>query len=149
MDAEQGMVDLYKKRIGELGTRHVDTRVVAGNLLVEPEALTGDEYRGFDLITVGAALHAFPSGGDAVRCLAERLGLGGVLFVQDRFDDGWYGGRGPRGFTLDDMRDFMGKAGLVEFRFEVLPDKLEIEMLDGEVVSIWCFVARGMKPGGE
>jgi SAM-dependent methyltransferase len=144
MDVDTATVEMYNKRIGELGEKHKDTCAVVGNLL-ETEALEGE---GFDLITVGAALHAFPSAGDAVRCLVSRLAPGGVLFVQDRFDDGEYGGRGPRGFTEEGMRSMMSVAGLEGVRFEVLLEKLEIEVMDGEVVSIWCLVASGMKPKG-
>jgi SAM-dependent methyltransferase len=135
VDVDGAMVEMYNKRIGELGGKHKDTCAVVGNLLEEHEVLEGE---GFDLITVGAALHAFPSAGDAVKCLASRLAPGGVLFVQDRFDDGEYGGRGP----------MMSAAELEGVRFEVLPEKLEIEVMDGKVVSIWCLVARGMKPDG-
>jgi SAM-dependent methyltransferase len=145
VDVDGAMVEMYNKRIGELGGKHKDTCAVVGNLLEEHEVLEGE---GFDFITVGAALHAFPSAGDAVKCLASRLAPGGVLFVQDRFDDGEYGGRGPRGFTEEGMRSMMSAAELEGVRFEVLPEKLEIEVMDGKVVSIWCLVARAMKPDG-
>jgi SAM-dependent methyltransferase len=145
IDVDAGTIELYKSRIGELGEKHKNTHAAVGNLLADTEAPVGND---FDLITVGAALHAFPDAQDAVMCLADRLAPGGVLFVQDRFDDGEYGGRGPRGFTEDGMKTTMSNAGLVNLRFEVLPDKVEIEVMDGEVVGIWCFVARGVKPKG-
>jgi SAM-dependent methyltransferase len=145
MDVDTATVEMYNKRIGELGEKHKSTCAVVGNLLEEPGVLEGE---GFDLITVGAALHAFPSAGDAVECLASSLAPGGVLFLQDRFADGVYGGRGPRGFTEEGMRSMMRVAGLEGVKFEVLLEKLEIEVMDGEVVSIWCLVASGMKPKG-
>jgi SAM-dependent methyltransferase len=147
IDVDEGVVEMYKSRIGELGEKHKDTRAVVGDLLQDDTA--ADEHRDFDLIAVGAALHAFPSAEDAVKSLAKRLAPGGVLFVQDRFDDGEYGGRGPRGFKEDGMRSYMSDAGLGGVKLEVLPEKLDIEVLDGEVVSIWCFIARGMKPRGD
>jgi SAM-dependent methyltransferase len=147
VDVDAGMVEMYKSRIGELGGRHKDTRAVVGDLLQDDTA--ADEHRDFELITVGAALHAFPSAEDAVKSLAKRLAPGGVLFVQDRFDDGEYGGRGPRGFKEHGMRSYMSDAGLSAVKFEVLPEKLDIEVLDGEMASIWCFIARGMKPRGD
>jgi SAM-dependent methyltransferase len=110
VDVDEGMVEMYKSRIGELGGRHKDTRAVVGDLLQDDTA--ADEHRDFDLITVGAALHAFPSAEDTVKSLAKRLAPGGVLFVQDRFDDGEYGGRGPRGFKEHGMRSYMSGAGL-------------------------------------
>jgi hypothetical protein len=72
-----------------------------------------------------------------------------VLFIQDKFDDGHHGAsgsRGPRGFTEEGLGAVMISAGLVEFRFEVLPNKVDVELLNEEVVSIQCFIGRAMKP---
>jgi SAM-dependent methyltransferase len=146
------MIDKYKSNMDELGVQHKNTLAVVGDLLSDPpdpQALADAQYHGFDLITVGAALHHFPNTEDAVKRLAERLRPGGVLFIQDKFDNGHHdasGGKGPRGFTEEELGAVMSSAALVEFQFEVLPNKVDVELLDEEVVSIWCFIGRAMKP---
>jgi hypothetical protein len=98
----------------------------------------------YHLITVGAGLRHLPDPEGTVKCLAERLRSGGVLFLQDLFDDE-RGSKRRRGSTLDELRSLTSGAGLVNFRFEVLPDEVEVEMLCGEVVRMKCFVARAVK----
>jgi hypothetical protein len=63
------------------------------------------------------------------------------------FDDGYVGSESdrPRGFTFDELRSVMSSAGLVDFRFEVLPDAFEMELPNAGVVKIRCFIARAMK----
>lgn len=147
------MIERYKARMHELGPRHKDTQALVGDLLsdpIEPQILAGGEFFDFDLITLGAALHAFADPAHAVNVLAGRLGPGGVLYVQDKFYDGGErgdGAKGPRGFTEAEMKELMTGAGLSEFDFEVLPGGLEIELPSEEVVKIEVFVARGKKSG--
>jgi SAM-dependent methyltransferase len=155
IDASDVMIDKYKSKIAELGMQHKNTHAVVGNLLSdppEPASLADDKYYDFDLITVGAALHHFPNAEDAVKRLAERLRPGGVLYIQDMLHNGLQrdsDGQRPRGFTSDELRSVMSSAGLVDFGFEVLPNEVEIEMLNEEIVSIQCFVGRAMKPARE
>ena len=40
----------------------------------------------------------------------------------------------------------MAKAGLVDTIFEVLPEVLDIELLDEQVVKISCFIATAKRP---
>ncbi|KAF2828782.1 hypothetical protein CC86DRAFT_368920 [Ophiobolus disseminans] len=140
------MVKKYNARVGELGPQHASTQAIVGDLICStPIPSTTDDS--FNLITVSAALHHFPNTEDAVQRLVERLRPGGVLFIQDIFDNGHRGSeeKKPRGFTLDELRSIMSHAGLVDFRFEVLPEDLELEVRDGEVLRINCFIARGLK----
>lgn len=145
------MVDRYKSRIPELGASHKDTQALVGDLLsdpVEPQVLMGSEFFNFDLITVGAALHAFSDPAKAIKVLAERLAPGGVLYVQDKFDDGGErgeGAKGPKGFTEVDMRELMGAAGLYEFGFELVEGGLEVELPSEEVVGFEVFLAKAKK----
>lgn len=147
------MVDRYNARIDELGPRHKDTQAIIGDLLadpVEPRTLAKEEFFGFDLIAVGAALHHFPDPGYAIKVLAERLGPRGVLYIQDMFDNGEKRekeAKGPRGFTEVEMRELMGVAGLADFGFEVVDGETDIELLSEEVLSVKLFAARGRKLG--
>jgi SAM-dependent methyltransferase len=150
IDASPSMVERYNARIAELGPAHKSTRAVVGNLLSNPASpctLEGNRYHGFDLITVGAALHHFANAATAVERLAERLRAGGIVYIQDMFDDGHVGSESdrPRGFTFDELRSVMSSAGLVDFRFEVLPDAFEMELPNAGVVKIRCFIARATK----
>jgi SAM-dependent methyltransferase len=151
IDASQMMIDRYKARIDELGGRHRNTIAIKGNLLTdppEPLALVEENYHSFSLITVGAALHHFPDTEHAVICLVERLRPGGVLYIQDLFDDGHgdLDGKRPRGFTLDGLRSVLSSVSLVDFSFQVLPDAFEVELPSEEVLKVQFFVAKAMKP---
>ena len=125
-----------------------------GNLLVEPAepaTLDSDEYRDFDLITVGAALHHFPSAEESLRLLGKRLKAGGVLFISDLHDERNKGEDdprrpGPKGYKKEEFVGLATKAGLVDVRFEILAEMLEIELLDEQVVKIECFVATARRP---
>jgi SAM-dependent methyltransferase len=147
------MIDRYKARIDELGPRHKDTQAVVGNLLsnpVELQSLVDNEFFDFDLITLGAALHAFPDPEHAVKALAERLRPGGVLYVQDKFDDGGERGeeaKGPKGFTEAGVRALMRGAGLNEFGFELVEGETQVELPSEEVVNVKLFTAKGKKSG--
>lgn len=150
VDASLTMVEKYNDRIGELSRNHAETRAIQGDLVCDyPSSceLSNKEHRDYHLITVGAALHCFPDSEVAVQRLAERLRPGGVLFIQDVFDNGHEdsGEKNPSGFTLDELRSIVGSAGLVDFRFEVLPDEFEIEVRTAEVLKVRYFVARGLK----
>lgn len=151
IDASQMMIDRYKAKIDELGVRHTNTIAMKGDMFSEPPeppTLARDEYHSFSLITVGAALHHFPDTEHGVGCLANRLRSGGVLYIEDIFDGGHrnHAIKKPRGFTLDELRSGMSSAGLVDFRFEVLPGEFEIELPDEELAKMRCFIARPMKP---
>jgi SAM-dependent methyltransferase len=145
------MIDRYKAKTHELGARHKNTMAIKGDLFSEPPeplVLAQDKYHNFSLVTVGAALHHFPDTEHAVQCLARRIRPGGVLCVEDIFDNGHrqQEKKQPRGFTLDELRSVMSGAGLVDFRFEVLPNEFEIELPGDELVKMKCFIARAMKP---
>jgi SAM-dependent methyltransferase len=150
IDLSAAMIEKYKARIVELGPMQKNTSTLVGNLLSdppEPPTLASEEYQDFHLITVGQALHQLPN--DFGKCLAKLLRPGGVLYVQDLLDDGHHQGTEttrPRGLTLDDLRSVMSGAGLIDCRFEVLPDDLEIELPSEEVLKVRYFVARAMKP---
>lgn len=127
---------------------------LTGNLLVEPAepaTLDSDEYRDFDIITVGAALHHFPSTEESLRILGKRLKPGGVLFISDLHDE-----RkeitdeplrpGPKGFKEAEFTELMKKAGLVDIKFDILPESLNIELLDEQVLTIECFIGTAKRP---
>lgn len=153
VDAAPEMIDRYKTNIDSFGLAPGKVEVVVGNLFSDPPSLVGEEYRGFDLITLGAALHHFPSAADAVRLLAERLKPGGVLYIQDlHTSHNEHGaaksngdGKRPYGYEEADVRGFMHKAGLSDFKFEKLPGDLKIELPNQEVLDFECFIARGAR----
>lgn len=156
VDVSQVMIQRYMAKADELGLDRAKVHVIVGNLLVdppEPSFFKNEEYYGFDLITVGAALHHFPSPADAIERLAERVRPGGVIYIQDLYaadvagakDEGTAAKR-PRGFSEGDLSSYMKHAGLVDFGFEVLPSNFEMELPNEEVLYIQCFIARAMKP---
>lgn len=154
------MLDRYRSNIGTYGISTGKVNALVGNLLVEPPepaSLSSPEYHEFDLITVGAALHHFPSVPSAVHALAARLRPGGVLLICDLFDsdsrkdaDGGEGkveaAKRPKGFTEEGLKEVMEKAGLTEYKMEVLPEKYEVELPSLEVLKIECFLAQAVKP---
>jgi SAM-dependent methyltransferase len=143
VDTSAIMIERYKTEMH--GCEYmVDARV--GDLMDGSEELA--DVGKFDLITVGAALHHFPSAEEAVKRLAMRLRAGGVLYIQDLLDGGENGeqmGKRPPGYTMEGMRRMMEGAGLVEFEFEVLMQGMEVELLSEEVLKVSCFAARGKK----
>ena len=155
------MVKRYIANIAEFQLDQGLVTAVVGNLLShppEPSFLSNEEYHGFNLITVGAALHHFPSAEDAVKILAARLKPGGVLYIQDLFtsekEQGVDGAmipvsKTPPGFTEGEIKRILETSGLVDFNFEVLHGDLMIEMPNEEILKIRCFLARAMKPEAE
>jgi SAM-dependent methyltransferase len=149
------MITKYTAGMKELVLEHKNVKAIVGNLLCdppEPVSLAGDEYHNFDLITVGAALHHFPSAAQAIERLATRLRPGGVIYIQDFLEEHDHktndiqSGKRPRGYSLDGMRSFMDAAGLVDFGFDVFPNEMSVELMSEEVLKIRCFAARAMKP---
>lgn len=118
------MMDTYKTNFDSFGIAPEKVESAVGSLLSEPSSLAGEEYQGFDLVTVGAALHHFPSAADAVRLLAGRLEPGGVLCTQDlhtsydkhRAAESNGGGKRPYGSEEADVRGFMQKGRGVRFQ---------------------------------
>jgi SAM-dependent methyltransferase len=154
VDVSPFMIDRYEANGGSFGLERENVEALTGDLLSVspvPSFLVGERYRDFDLITVGQALHFFPSTEEAVKCLAGRLKTGGVLFVQDLYADE-SGDRSdgakkrPRGYTEKYTREFMEGAGLSDFKFEVLPEELEVELLSVEIMKVQYFIARVVKP---
>jgi SAM-dependent methyltransferase len=147
------MIERYRSKTESFGLPQEHIEVVVGNLLSDPpqpSSLTSEEFRDFDLITVGQALHFFPSTAEAVKQLAGRLKPDGVLFIQDLYveedEDADTGGKQrPRGYAEDDVKVLMDDAGLVEFRFEVLPE-MEVELPSEEVLKVKYFIARAVRP---
>jgi SAM-dependent methyltransferase len=149
------MIAKYTAGMKELVFEHKHVEAIVGNLLCdppEPASLADDEYHNFDLITVGAALHHFPSAEQAIERLATRLRPGGVIYIQDLLEEHDHtahdnqSGKRPRGYSLDGIRSFTDDAGLVDFGFDVFPNEMMIELLSEEVLKIRCFAARAMKP---
>jgi SAM-dependent methyltransferase len=148
------MIERYKSNATSFGLSQDKINAVVGNLLSdspEPSSLASGEYRDFDLITVGSALHHFGSTEEAMKQLAKRLKPGGALFVQDLYPDQDRDGSDsaktrPRGYTEADMQKLMEEAGLEGFKFEVLPGDIEVELPNEEMIMIRCFIARATKP---
>ncbi|KAF2736981.1 hypothetical protein EJ04DRAFT_489010 [Polyplosphaeria fusca] len=131
---------------------------MVGNLLSsppDPASLADKQFYDFDLITVGAALHHFPSSADALRILAARLAPDGVLLIQDLFDARTPDSDGelppepknrPTGFAKQGLGSMMESAGLQDFRMEVFAETFKIELPSLEVMEFQCFVASAKKP---
>ena len=155
VDVSPAMIEKYINNIDTFGLTREKIAGTVGNLLsdpIEPSSLDSEEYRDFDLITVGAALHHFPSAKDALRLLGQRLKPGGVLLIQDLYSyvvSEAVQETGKAKHTQQkesDMASMMREAGLVGFRFEVLQGNFEIELPSEEVGQIQCFMARAARP---
>lgn len=155
VDASAAMIEKYKNNMNEFGLACEKVAVMVGNLLSdppEPSLLASEEYQHFDFITVGSALHHFPSAENAVRLLGERLKPGGVLLIQDLYshvssEAVQESGQAKHPQQKEgDIKALMEQAGLVDFKFEVLQENLEIELLSEEVCQIQCFIARAARP---
>ncbi|KAI4697478.1 uncharacterized protein J4E84_000608 [Alternaria hordeiaustralica] len=155
VDVSRTMIEKYINNIDTFGLRRENIAGTVGNLLsdpIEPSSLDSEEYSNFDLITVGAALHHFPSAKDALRILGQRLKPGGVLLVQDLYSYVVSEAMQETGKAKhtqqkeSDMASMMREAGLVGFRFEVLQGNFEIELPSEEVGQIQCFMARAARP---
>ncbi|KAI5376547.1 hypothetical protein J4E82_004768 [Alternaria postmessia] len=137
VDASSAMIERYRNNMNEFGPGREKIAAIVGNLLLEPPEralLADEEYQNFNLITVGSALHHFPSAEDAVRLLDGRLKPGGVLFIQDLYSHlsseavQQSGQVKPPQYKEGEMKKLMEKAGLGDFKFEILQENLEIEL---------------------
>ena len=155
VDISPAMIERYINNIDTFGLTREKIAGTVGNLLsdpIEPSSLDSEEYSDFDLIAVGAALHHFPSAKDALRLLGQRLKPGGVLLIQDLHsyvisETIQEAGKAKHPQQKEsDMASMMREAGLVDFRFEVLQGKFEIELPSEEVGQIQCFMARAARP---
>ncbi|RYO73352.1 hypothetical protein AA0113_g54 [Alternaria arborescens] len=155
VDASSAMIERYRNNTNEFGPGREKVAAIVGNLLLEPPEpalLADEEYQNFDLITVGSALHHFPSAEDAVRLLGGWLKPGGVLFVQDLYNHlsseavQQSGQVKPPQYKQGDMKKHMEKAGLGDFKFEILQENLKIELPSEEVCQVQCFIARAARP---
>ncbi|KAF2684101.1 S-adenosyl-L-methionine-dependent methyltransferase [Lentithecium fluviatile CBS 122367] len=151
IDISASQIERYKTNIPTFEIPPENISTLIGDLLADvPQPLFASEaYHDFDFITVGAALHHFPSAEMAVRALGARLSEGGVLAIQDLWDGGQHDDgetrKGPRGFTEESMRGMMEGVGLTDFRMVVLPRVYELALPSGEVASMQCFIARAEK----
>ena len=113
---------------------------VVGDLLAQPkpsDSLSGQEYFGFDMVAVGAAMHHFSDVELATARLVERLKPGGMLVVVDFVE--WKKGTGGepekgaahtiahRGFSEGGMRELFAGAGLQGFGWWVLEESVTVE----------------------
>ncbi|KAI4955269.1 hypothetical protein J4E91_001127 [Alternaria rosae] len=155
VDVSSAMIEKYIKNIDTFGLTREKIAFMVGNLLSdppEPSSLDSEEYSDFDLITVSAALHHFPSAKDALRLLGRRLKPGGVLLIQDLYsyvtsEAVQEAGKARHPQQKEsDMASMMREAGLIDFHFEMLQGNFEIELPSEEVGQIRCFIARGARP---
>ncbi|KAH7128549.1 S-adenosyl-L-methionine-dependent methyltransferase [Dendryphion nanum] len=156
IDLSPGMIKRYKDNLPSFEIDSDKVVVEQGDLLsnpVRPPSLDSDEYREFDVITVGSALRHFSSARDAIHLLGLHLKIGGVLLIQDLHrilgadnDETSKNIKSkPQGLRKEEMEEMMAAAGLVDFRFELLPENFSVELLDEKVVVVENFVAIGRR----
>ena len=90
IDISPNMVAIYNTRARTAGLPTTTINAVVGDLFARPQPteLSGPEYQGFDLATVGFGFHHFEDVVHAARSLKERLRPGGVLVINDFLEGG-------------------------------------------------------------
>ena len=158
LDLSTNMVTRYKELASSstiASVKNATARV--GDLFANgelPAELSGQELYGFSIAAVCAALHHFADPGLAVQRLAERLRPGGVLLIIDFVEENgvsWVSTPADHtihkhGFSENEIQDLMKKAGLVDFEWKVIPEKVELKMDEKKPVFRTVFFARAMRP---
>jgi len=148
------MVDRYNNLAASTGLPPTQLSAVVGDLLsASPTpSVCEPQFYNFDIAAVGAGFHHFADAALATRRLAERLKPGGVLLIVD-----FLGGKKEDvpedmrttvrvgGFQEEEMKTSFEEAGLVQFGFSVMEEKVVMEM-KGERKERTVFLARGRKP---
>ena len=90
IDLSTTMVESFNKKHLSLGIPAEKTHAVVGDLFTDPvdSMFEGEEWWGFDIVSVGAAFHHFEGPVEAARRLKERLRPGGVVLISDMLEGG-------------------------------------------------------------
>lgn len=145
------MVKQYNLAAAQLGLSSTQMRAVRGDLLEEEHLLDDQDLFGFDVAGISMALHHVEHPASMVKKLAGRLAPGGSLVVIDWLAHESLHGRAAQhashtvtrsGFEMEEMQAMFADAGLLDFAFELHPEKSTIP--GG---GRWqLFFARGRRP---
>lgn len=130
-------------------------RAIEGNLLTGQEPvneLNGPELHDFDIAAIGGGLHHFNNPANAIGRLAQRLKVGGILLIVDfvEEDQGWLPTGAEHtihkhGFSEKEMKEMMEQHGLGEFRWRIMPERVEMKLHNEKPVFRKGFLARAAK----
>lgn len=155
IDISPNMVARFDSLAASAGLPPSRLCAVVGDLLCTPPtpSVSAPPFFGFDVAAVCVGFHHFADAALATRRLAERLKPGGVLLIVDflgtRKEDVPEEMRKTvrvGGFEEEEMKELFEGAGLLEFGFSLLEEKVVMEM-KGERKERTVFMARGRKPG--
>ena len=150
------MVLEYNKGALNQGIAPSEMYAHMGNLLdpsdSSPSSLSGEEFFGFDVAAVGMGFHHFDDPALAAMRLAERLKVGGTLFIVDFLPHQHLPGDHKAkhtvmhmGFSQHDVKKIFTGAG-VEKDFEyVIVGNGVVFVHEGQEMRRSLFMARGTK----
>ncbi|KAL4721887.1 hypothetical protein ACLX1H_011079 [Fusarium chlamydosporum] len=131
IDLSEDMVGVYNAQAQTQGSsRHAYQGNLADPTDASPAAFTDAKFFDFDVAGVGLGFHHFDKPDLASKRLAERLRLGGVLFIIDfvahKIDskDAAKRGIAHHGFTEDQIKKMFEDAGLTNFAYQELPEPI-------------------------
>lgn len=172
LDLSENMVDAYNKRFLD---SNKNVKATIGNLVdptnpPPPEWSQDPSLQSFDFVAIGFGVHHFEDPPGSIKALAERVRPGGVFLLAEILDERTpihhghdtpsfreihskaYGITKPHGFTRQQMEDYFTAAGLVDFKMEVIGEKVIMDMKnkEGNLVQIEreLFIAVGKRPDG-
>ena len=170
LDLSENMVDAYNKRFLD---SNKSAKATVGNLVdpadpPPPEWSQDPSLQSFDFVAIGFGVHHFEDPPGSIKTLAKRVRPGGVFLIAEILNERMpthhshdfasfheipsnaYGITKPHGFTRQLMEDYFTAAGLVDFKMEVIGEKVTMEMKnkEGNLVPIerQLFIAVGKRP---
>ncbi|CRG87794.1 hypothetical protein PISL3812_04815 [Talaromyces islandicus] len=159
IDASEGMVSEYNKKMQEAGIPPEKMSARVGNILGDTfsEDFKGPEYQDFDVALIGNALHHFSDPLLSMKRVVDRLREGGVLWVIDVLDQPHARHEHEKlspetkasihthGFKVDQVKNLFAQAGAgADVKIEVIDKTFEIKTPDHNFKRT-VFFARGQK----
>ena len=154
VDVSEGMVAEYNKGASNQDIPPSEMYAHVGNLLnasdPNPSSLSSQEFFNFDVAAVGMGFHHFEDPTLAATRLAERLKVGGTLFIVDFLPHGHSHHSASHtvmhmGFSEEDAKKMFTEAGVGKGFEYVLVGKGVVFTHEGQEMKRSLFMARGTK----